>query len=147
MSDQTKPTASIRPVGGFTRRDLLGFAARGAAAVAITQGLLACADGAIAGVGEGTDTTGTTGSTTGTTGSTTTGTPSCIVTADLTEGPYFVDEKLLRSDIRSDPASGQVSSGVPLRLQFNVQRVAASGCTPLTGAFLDVWHCDSAGAY
>src|SRR5262245_20270088 len=34
--------------------------------------------------------------------------PSCIVRPALTEGPYFVDEKLTRSDIRSDPADGSV---------------------------------------
>src|SRR5262245_57692952 len=29
--------------------------------------------------------------------------PACVVRPALTEGPYFVDEKLNRSDIRSDP--------------------------------------------
>jgi protocatechuate 3,4-dioxygenase beta subunit len=36
---------------------------------------------------------------------------------------------------------------VPLAIQFNVSRVASAACTPLTGAFLDVWHCDAAGLY
>ncbi|MDZ8052578.1 MAG: hypothetical protein RMX68_029175 [Aulosira sp. ZfuVER01] len=31
-------------------------------------------------------------------------TPACVVSPQQTEGPYFVDEKLNRSDIRSDPA-------------------------------------------
>lgn len=30
--------------------------------------------------------------------------PACVVRPELTEGPYFVDEKLERSDIRSDPS-------------------------------------------
>jgi protocatechuate 3,4-dioxygenase beta subunit len=34
-----------------------------------------------------------------------------------------------------------------LTLTFNVSRVAGNACTPLTGAYLDVWHCDSAGVY
>lgn len=71
----------------------------------------------------------------------------CILTAALTEGPYFIDEKLNRSDIRSDPVSGAVSSGALLNLAFNVSRVESSACTPLTGAYLDVWHADSAGVY
>jgi protocatechuate 3,4-dioxygenase beta subunit len=65
----------------------------------------------------------------------------------LTEGPFFVDEKLNRSDIRSDPGSGIVSAGEPLIMKFNVQRVVNGACTPLTGAYLDVWHCDAAGTY
>jgi protocatechuate 3,4-dioxygenase beta subunit len=70
-----------------------------------------------------------------------------VLTAALTEGPYFVDERLNRSDIRADPATGALSQGAPLALTFNVSRVESSGCTPLTGAYLDVWHCDAAGVY
>jgi protocatechuate 3,4-dioxygenase beta subunit len=36
---------------------------------------------------------------------------------------------------------------VPLRLKFTVQRVDGTSCTPLTGAYLDVWHCDASGTY
>ena len=32
--------------------------------------------------------------------------PACVVQPQQTEGPYFVDEKLLRSDIRADPSTG-----------------------------------------
>ena len=39
--------------------------------------------------------------------------PSCVVRPEQTEGPYFVDEKLNRSDIRSDPSDGSVKPGVP----------------------------------
>ena len=122
----------------LSRRDLLGFAAKGAASVIVTQSLISCASESVA----GTDNTGTDGAT-GTDGST----PACVLTAALTEGPYFVDEKLNRFDIRSDPVTGAVSTGVPLAPTFNVSRVASSACTPLTGAYLDVWHCDAAGNY
>ena len=73
--------------------------------------------------------------------------PSCIVRPAMTEGPYFVDEKLNRSDIRSDPGSGVVKAGVPFALRFLVSRVAASGCSLLSGAQVDIWHCDAQGAY
>ena len=33
--------------------------------------------------------------------------PSCVVRPEQTEGPYFVDERLNRSDIRSDPTDGR----------------------------------------
>jgi len=73
--------------------------------------------------------------------------PSCIVRPALTEGPYFVDEKLDRSDIRSDPATGVVRPGAILNLNFLVSRVSGSACTALSGAMVDVWHCDALGAY
>ncbi|HEU5088485.1 MAG TPA: intradiol ring-cleavage dioxygenase, partial [Roseiflexaceae bacterium] len=31
------------------------------------------------------------------------GVPACVVRPEMTEGPYYVDEQLVRSDIRSDP--------------------------------------------
>jgi protocatechuate 3,4-dioxygenase beta subunit len=72
---------------------------------------------------------------------------SCVVKPAQTEGPYFVDELLDRSDIRSDPATGLVKEGLPMRLAMNVYRVDGDVCTPLTGAFVDVWHCDALGVY
>ena len=35
----------------------------------------------------------------------------CVVRPELTEGPYYVDEALNRSDIRSDPATGLGKAG------------------------------------
>jgi protocatechuate 3,4-dioxygenase beta subunit len=126
----------------LTRRDLLGFAAKGAASVVVSQSLLVSCAAAATKVTDSTDTSSSGGTTSPTTGSST-----CILTAALTEGPFFVDDKLNRSDIRTDPTTGVVSAGIPLALTFNVQRVASSACTPLTGAYLDVWHCDSTGTY
>ena len=74
-------------------------------------------------------------------------TPSCVVRPQQTEGPYFVDEKLNRSDIRSDPSEGSVKQGVPLRLVFHVSQINGGSCTPLTGATVDLWHCDASGVY
>ena len=61
------------------------------------------------------------------------GLPACIAKPELTEGPYFVDEMLNRSDIRSDPATGAVRPGVPLALLFNVSQIGAGQCAPLAG--------------
>jgi protocatechuate 3,4-dioxygenase beta subunit len=72
----------------------------------------------------------------------------CVVQPQQTEGPYFVDEKLLRSDIRPDPITGAVSPGASLALALNVSQVRADGsCAPLPGAQVDVWQCDAMGAY
>jgi protocatechuate 3,4-dioxygenase beta subunit len=72
--------------------------------------------------------------------------PGCVARPAQTEGPYFVDEKLNRSDIRSDPGTKAISSGVPLRLKFVVSTVGQT-CAALSGALVDVWHCDAAGKY
>jgi protocatechuate 3,4-dioxygenase beta subunit len=71
----------------------------------------------------------------------------CLVSPEQTEGPYFVDEKLNRSDIRIDPTNGAVSQGTPLRLVLKVNQVANNTCTPLSGATVDIWHCDALGEY
>jgi protocatechuate 3,4-dioxygenase beta subunit len=73
--------------------------------------------------------------------------PACVVRPALTEGPYFVDEMLQRSDITSDPSDGSVRPGVPLALSFMVSNVQETACTPLVGALVDVWHCDAEGVY
>src|SRR5438034_5556005 len=73
--------------------------------------------------------------------------PSCIVRPAVTEGPYFVDEKLNRSDIRSDPSTGAVKDGAQFALTFLVSRVTGSACAALSGATVDVWHCDALGVY
>lgn len=73
--------------------------------------------------------------------------PDCVVTPAQMEGPYFVDEKLERVDIRSDPTDGTVSTGLPLRLRMGVHRVDGTACAPITGAHVDVWQCDAAGIY
>lgn len=71
----------------------------------------------------------------------------CVASPEQTEGPYFVDERLNRSDIRSDPADGSVREGLPLTLSLVISSVAAGKCAPLAGATVDLWHCDVAGAY
>jgi protocatechuate 3,4-dioxygenase beta subunit len=73
--------------------------------------------------------------------------PSCVVRPEQTEGPYFVDERLHRSDIRSDPTDGRVSPGTPLALTVLVSRLNAGDCQPLAGAQVDIWHCDALGVY
>ncbi len=73
--------------------------------------------------------------------------PSCIVTPEQTEGPYFVDERLNRSDIRTDPADEAVKAGIPLILRFRISSINDAGCHPLVGAIVDIWHCDAAGVY
>lgn len=71
----------------------------------------------------------------------------CVARPEEEEGPYFVDEKLNRSDIRADPATGEVKPGALLALTFNVSTLTANSCAPLANAIVDVWHCDAEGVY
>jgi protocatechuate 3,4-dioxygenase beta subunit len=75
------------------------------------------------------------------------GAPSCLVRPEQTEGPYFVDEKLHRSDIRTEPASSVLKPGTPLQLAIVASLVTDGGCQPLAGAHVDVWQCDARGVY
>jgi len=73
--------------------------------------------------------------------------PSCVVVPELTEGPYYVNENLDRSDIRVDTSDGSVSEGAVLTLDWVVSQVDGNACIPLQGVLVDVWHCDAAGNY
>ncbi len=125
----------------LTRREVLAlFGAAGAAAV-----LAGCAPGVAS--SPSATATGSASATPSAASSSVAGVPSCIVRPALTEGPYFVDEKLARSDIRTDPGDGSVRDGLPLALAFAVSRIDGSSCLPLEGALVDVWHCDALGVY
>jgi protocatechuate 3,4-dioxygenase beta subunit len=63
----------------------------------------------------------------------------CVLTPSQTEGPFFVQTDLMRSDIRDG------KRGTPLTLEFRVLR--ADGCSPLAGAYVEVWHADADGDY
>ncbi len=73
--------------------------------------------------------------------------PACVVRPEVTEGPYYVAENLVRSDIRADSTTGTVKEGTPLALTFNISQVSNSACTPLQGATVEIWHCDATGQY
>ncbi|WP_029044712.1 intradiol ring-cleavage dioxygenase [Cupriavidus sp. amp6] len=64
----------------------------------------------------------------------------CLLTPEATEGPFYLDDALMRADIR-DGRPGQ-----PLRLRLRVVE-ARRGCAPVQGALVSVWHCDANGSY
>jgi protocatechuate 3,4-dioxygenase beta subunit len=118
----------------LSRRDALKVLGIGSAAILAACGPALPSTGSATGISTGTSSAGTR-------------LPACVVRPALTEGPYFVDEKLNRSDIRSDPPDGSVKDGLILLLNFNVSRVGGNACSPLAGAQVDVWHCDALGIY
>jgi protocatechuate 3,4-dioxygenase beta subunit len=64
---------------------------------------------------------------------------SCVLTPTGSEGPFYFDPKLVRSNIVDGCA------GVPLELAMTV--VTTPGCAPIKGARADVWHADADGLY
>lgn len=76
--------------------------------------------------GQGTATAGTTG-------------PSCVLTPEGTEGPFYLNTALMRRDIREG------RPGVPVDLRITV--LDASSCAPLRDAVVDIWHADASGVY
>jgi protocatechuate 3,4-dioxygenase beta subunit len=76
-----------------------------------------------------------------------TGDAACVLTPELTVGPYFVDERLNRSDLTTNTKDTNVTNGAPLALSIYIMEYGSSACTPLAGAQVDVWHADAAGVY
>jgi protocatechuate 3,4-dioxygenase beta subunit len=67
-------------------------------------------------------------------------TPTNVTLApEMTEGPYYLDLDLVRSDVRED------RGGATLNLDFIVMDVARQA--PVGGAAVDIWHCDAEGIY
>ena len=126
----------------LSRREVLALF--GASSVALAAA--ACAPGA-AGTGAASGGLSATAVATATAVAVAGGLPSCVVVPELTEGPYYVDEKLERSDIRIDTATGSPVDGTPLRLDWVVSMVDGDACAPLAGVLVDVWHCDAQGVY
>ena len=63
----------------------------------------------------------------------------CVLTPELTEGPFYIAGEKLRRDIRDGHA------GTLLTLRLTV--LNASTCKPIRNAAVDIWHCDAAGNY
>ncbi|MFT3864125.1 MAG: hypothetical protein QM729_07630 [Solirubrobacterales bacterium] len=71
---------------------------------------------------------------------------SCVVTGAVEEGPFFVDEGLERSDVRTDTTTDAEQAGVPLTLTLTFIDVGDE-CAPVVGAMIDVWNANAYGKY
>ena len=72
---------------------------------------------------------------------------SVILTPQETEGPFWIDEKLKRADIRLDPTTKILQKGLPLTLNVKVSQLNKGVISPLSGALVDLWHCNATGQY
>nr|MBA3844284.1 intradiol ring-cleavage dioxygenase [Actinomycetota bacterium] len=67
------------------------------------------------------------------------GAVSCVLTPELTEGPYYIAGEKVRRDIRDG------HPGALLTLSLRILNAAT--CAPIKGAAVDIWHADAAGNY
>jgi protocatechuate 3,4-dioxygenase beta subunit len=116
----------------LSRRQAMGlFAGLGAGVIAA-----ACAGGSSSKSSSSSTTTRTmSGGASGTTASA----AACVLTPEVTDGPYYLDLNKVRSDITEG------KDGAPLDVKLTV--VDATGCAPIKDAAIDVWHCDAVGVY
>ncbi|KAF1926074.1 putative extracellular dioxygenase, partial [Didymella exigua CBS 183.55] len=68
-----------------------------------------------------------------------TGNNSCILTPEVTQGPYWVQGELIREDITEE------QEGVPLHL--DIQVIDVNTCEPVPSVYIELWHCNSTGVY
>jgi protocatechuate 3,4-dioxygenase beta subunit len=68
-----------------------------------------------------------------------TGAVSCVLTPELTEGPYYISGEAFRRDVTEG------RPGAPLALRTTV--VSASTCKPINSAVVEIWHADASGIY
>lgn len=64
---------------------------------------------------------------------------SCILTPDVTQGPYYVGGEYIREDI----IDGQ--EGIEMELDYQV--IDINTCEPVPEVYLEMWHCNSTGVY
>jgi protocatechuate 3,4-dioxygenase beta subunit len=83
--------------------------------------------------------TGTTGTAADTAANAQDAAVSCVLSREVTAGPYYVANHLTRRDITDG------RSGLPLGLHIAV--VDAGACKPIKGADVEIWHADALGVY
>lgn len=62
----------------------------------------------------------------------------CRITPDVVDGPYYVNEQIVRRDITEG------KQGIPLEMRV---RVVDASCRPIAGARVDCWQADAMGIY
>jgi protocatechuate 3,4-dioxygenase beta subunit len=63
----------------------------------------------------------------------------CVLTPEISEGPFYFPLNMVRSDITEGKA------GMPLKIAFSV--LDAATCQPIKGAMIDFWQADATGNY
>ncbi|CAK7200289.1 hypothetical protein SEUCBS139899_002980 [Sporothrix eucalyptigena] len=64
---------------------------------------------------------------------------SCVLTPEVTDGPYYVSGEFVRSDVK------ETQAGVPLTVDYQV--IDVDTCEPVPNHFVEIWHCNATGVY
>ncbi|KAK3896566.1 Intradiol ring-cleavage dioxygenase [Staphylotrichum tortipilum] len=64
---------------------------------------------------------------------------SCLLTPEVTQGPYYVAGEYVRENVIEN------QPGVSLLLDYQVINVAT--CKPVPDVYVEIWHCNSTGVY
>jgi protocatechuate 3,4-dioxygenase beta subunit len=70
-----------------------------------------------------------------------------VASPSLEEGPFFVDERLNRSNLVGQTLREAVAKGIPLDLKFTLYHAYGEKFSPMEGAQVDVWQADGHGVY
>jgi protocatechuate 3,4-dioxygenase beta subunit len=125
---QDEPNIPNTP--GVSRRKALGWIGAAGAAIVAT----ACGTRSTSAASS----TTTASSSATATGSTTSGV-TCVLSPEMTEGPYYIDGEAVRRDVTEG------KPGVPLTLHLTV--ADATSCAPIPKAAVEIWHADAGGNY
>jgi hypothetical protein len=66
---------------------------------------------------------------------------SCVLTPEVTDGPYYVTGEQIRSNVKED----LYSDGVDLYLE--VQYIDITTCKPVPNVWVDIWNANATGVY
>ncbi|KAK1487213.1 hypothetical protein CCUS01_03557 [Colletotrichum cuscutae] len=67
------------------------------------------------------------------------GNNSCVLTPEVTQGPYYVSGEYVRRNIIEE------QEGVDIVLDYQV--IDVDTCEPVPNVYLEMWHCNSTGVY
>lgn len=67
------------------------------------------------------------------------GNNSCVLTPEVTQGPYYVGGEYIRRDVRES------QKGVDTIIDYQV--IDVNTCDPIPNVYLEMWHCNSTGVY
>ncbi|KAI1848314.1 hypothetical protein JX265_013816 [Neoarthrinium moseri] len=64
---------------------------------------------------------------------------SCVLTPEVTDGPYYVTGEYVRKNIV------EYQAGVPITFDYQVLDVDT--CEPVPDVYVEIWHCNATGVY
>lgn len=67
----------------------------------------------------------------------------CVRTPEADDGPFYYESSLRRREI----AEGRPGTKLKLKVTVANANKPTGGCSPLSGAVVDVWHADAEGMY